>query len=158
MTDVNAQLAVGVHPLDNSVIPGSYNNEYPVPPEHAQPKSQTREQPFSGTNYDALPVFERASKEWTARTVIVSKSLPLCTRKKGRKQVVLFCPASATAGVSLFPSRDEADANGVDTGYPLAVGASVTLYTEGPVYANELTAGTPGTVVVMEFFNPVVDD
>ncbi len=154
MTNVQAQIGVGVHPWDSSVpTDGSYQNEAPVPLDSGAGASQSsRREPYTVANEDAIGVFQRASHDWSANTVVISQTTKILGRQKGRTLVTLFVPNTATEGVVLAPTQGEADmANGIT----LEVGSTIDLATEGSIYAGLITGKTTGTVAYIALTNPV---
>ena len=157
MTQVDAQLGIGVHPYDPSVpMNQPYNHEAPVnetPPMSTQPGRRA----YDTRNSDALPVFERSSEKWSANTLVLNNAEPLqvAGKQKGRKELILFVPNSATAGVVIAPDSGEVSMGG---GVQLDPGATLTLKTEAAVWAGLISGQTTGTICVVATSNPPEKD
>ena len=118
--------------------------------------------PFATKNADAVPVYERASDDFTVGSfVLTSAQGPqmIGGRRKGRKYILLEVPTSfvgplgaVIAPLGILFGRDPGEvANGV--GWQLNVGDSIELDTEAPIYASPLPGAASGVVLFAEFFN-----
>ena len=157
MTQVDAQLGIGVHPYDPSVpMNQPYNNEAPVS-ETPVMTTQHAKAAYSTRNPDALPVFERASEKWSANTLTLNNTEPLqiAGKQKGRKELILFVPNSATAGVIIGPDPGTVS---MGQGVELDPGATLTLKTEAAVYAGLISGQTSGTICIVATSNPPEKD
>lgn len=166
--DIYAPLPPGVHPNDNSVPyrPGSgahIDANAAVGPDSRQPAYTTGREPYKRDNYEVLPTFERASDAWSAQTVKINAAYNGGTalvvgRQKGRKSVTISVPltladGTTPLGVVIGPTEAEVQAGGA-SGYVLNVGDSVTLSTEGTVYAGVIPGNATGACQFVAFFNP----
>lgn len=153
MTQVDAQLGIGVHPYDPSVdMTQPYNNEAPVA-EAPVLAPQRGSKPYQARNVDAVPVFERSSEKWTAQTLTLNNAEPLqiAGKQKGRKELIVFVPNTAAAGVIIAPTPGEVS---MFQGVQLDPGATLTLKTEAPVYAGLISGQTSGIVCTVATINP----
>jgi hypothetical protein len=156
-----SDLPAGVHPKDRAepVGPGFGSNN-PVPADQPIGAYKLGTAPFSTDNDEALATFTRASSDWSARIVVVDANAAgtaiVAGRRKGRTAVVLSVPTTlgtgaTPLGVIVGPTEDDVLSY---LGYVLNVGDSLTLETEGPVYAGLISGKTTGAVQAVEFFNP----
>ena len=148
-TNTVLPLPPGVHPTDP---------RYPaapiIPPAQVGPVAETTRPPFDIPNGKAMGVFQRASSDWSARTLTLSSTetvIQAAGRLKGRESVTLFVPSTATNGVVVARTQGTAQLHG---GVPIAVDGSITIRTEAPVYVGLLSGKTTGKVCVVETFNP----
>jgi len=90
---------------------------------------------------EQLLTLKRSPTDWEPRQVTIGgqEATQVCGRRVFRDTVVVF---GASAAVTLWRSVDDATGGGT-RGIPLATGASVSLDTEGPIYAT----GTIGTTL-----------
>lgn len=157
MTQVDAQLGIGVHPYDPSVpMNQPYNHEAPVnetPPMSTQPGRRA----YDTRNSDALPVFERSSEKWSANTLVLNNAEPLqiAGKQKGRKELIIFVPNTASAGVIIAPTPGECS---MYQGVELDPGATLTLKTEAQVYAGLISGQSSGMVCIIATINPPEKD
>lgn len=151
MSKVEAQLGIGVHPLDSSVPSNQVLGADNPIPETTPTSSGSKVKPFNTRNDEALPVYERGSHEWTATTLIISNAIQILPKQEGRKLATLYVSSTATEGVIIGPDRGQIE---VGYGAVLNPGDSIDLKTEGSIYAAPIAGQTTGTVTVVSFFNP----
>lgn len=153
-------LPPGVHPQDRrSAIGGPGWDSNPVPLETTpSPEAPAGRQPFRVPNGNAMQVFERAAKDWTATTIKVTTTsgtggtAKLVGRTIGRQGVWLWVPATATHGVTLGPTQATVLNSG---GVRLAASdGPLFIRTEGSIYAGLLPTATTGTICVLDLINP----
>lgn len=107
---------------------------------------------YSRDNPNALPVNQRSSAHWSGTLYLikgtalqVSHVLPA---QKGRKSFTLIVPSSAGAGVYVDHTPDTLNTTN-PIGFPVAVGAGISVETEDDVYAVSATPGTDTQVAVI---------
>lgn len=160
-TAPEAEVAPGVHPMDPS---GTGHSEFPEALElPAQPRS-TRRPPFSVPSGDAMPVYQRAAKDWGNGTVIPNAAnnggvATVVGRQDGRVCVKLWVPTkladgSTPLGVVIGPDENELQAPSPITMTVLNVGDSITLETEGSVYCAVIPGNQTGAVQYVTLNNP----
>lgn len=150
---VPAGLPPGVHPSDPSVPwdGGRLDEDLTVPLDTFGQKYDKGQKPWGTGNGDALPVWERASHDFTADTITVTVSTQIVGRQPGRKNVTLSVAATGVNGVIFAPTQGEVDQL---AGITINPGESRTISTEAPVWAGPLSGNSTGTVQVMCEINP----
>lgn len=138
----------GVHPQDRSGV------DTPIGPQDQPAIYVTAPAPFSVSNGDALPVFERAARHGSAMTVPVSSSAGGTSRAvgylKGRKAVLMWVPSTAANGVMVDFIQGRLQSGG---GVLLAPGDSLTLPTEASIYVGLPSGASTASVNVIELYN-----
>lgn len=111
------------------------------------PAAKVAHPPFALPNGQAAPVNQRAAADWFASTEAIAgtDSAKLVDRQAGRAWVLISVPAGSPAGVVVDNSADSLLVGGAPNGFHIAVGGSVSLPTEGPVWAVSATPGTATT-------------
>ena len=150
MTDTAAitdQLPPGVHPYDQA------GDEW-SPPQGVQGQQwQPGRAPFSVPNANAVPVWQRATTDWSTAALTLNSTngtQQIAGRVTGRMSVTIWVPGIASHGIQFSQDRGAVDNN---AGTPLNPGDSVTINSEGPVYAGCQSGQTAGTVYVLDLFN-----
>jgi len=160
------EIPVGVHPLDRS-IPGDQLARYSDSPVHhdtAGNRYTTGRKNFGTDNGEAFPVFERASSDWTAGSVVVGTNNGgtsiVVGRVRGRKTVTVWVPSTWTnpGGTSTTPNgvvigQTEGELQS-GAGAQLNPGDSITIGTEAPVWAALIPGKTSGVVQYLVEYNP----
>jgi hypothetical protein len=140
-------LPPGVHPLDQSMPAAEY---VPGPAEQGKAYTQGR-RPFATPNGEAVPVWQRATTDWsTFAFTSISGTVQIGGKVGGRFAISVWVPTTAALGVQIGALRSQCDNSG---GTPLNPGDSVTIMSEAPVFAAPQIGQTTGTVYVMDFFN-----
>jgi hypothetical protein len=146
-------LPPGVHPLDPSIphTGGPITEPHVVPLDEVRQDYHQGKAPFDVDNVKALPVYQRASHDWTANYLLVSNTIQGIGRQPGRSSVTIDVPSTGTA-VIIAPTQGEVDQS---DGITLNPGDSRTIYTEAPVWIGPAVSGTIGTANVQAEYNPV---
>lgn len=115
------------------------------------PNEQPTAEPYAPGNEYAVGVNQRSPRHWSGHTLSVDGTQPgqLVPAQKGRKAVLVLVPATATAGAFVDEQSAVLSSSGGPMGFYLAVGASISINTEGAVWAISATAGTDTTVCVI---------
>lgn len=143
-----ADLPPGMHPYDQAGAEWS-----PSQGLQGQGWSPAASKPFDVPNANAVPVWERATTDWSTIALTLNSAngtQMVAGRVVGRKNVTLWVPGTATLGCVFSSDRGAIDNGG---GTPLNPGDSITIGSEGPVYAGCQSGQTSGTVYVMDLFN-----
>ena len=120
-------------------------------PRDQAPASNRRRRAFATPNGQAVPVWQRASSDWsTFPFTSISGTVQIAGTLGGRFAVTVWVPATSAHGVQIAPNRSQCDNNG---GTPINPGDSVTIMSEGTVYAAPQSGQTTGTVYVVDLFN-----
>lgn len=164
-------LPSGVHPLDQSTPIGSDGQptEPDRPPstgpaEHAHSGNPShRRGAWQRDNEDALPVNQRAAHDFRTGVVPVninnSSTAKVVMRRPGRKSVTIWIPAQVVlGGVLITPPNGVMWGNNegeleAGAGSYLAIGDSVTLEVEAPVYIGLVPGTTQGYVQYLDQFD-----
>ena len=120
-------------------------------------------------NGDALAVFERGSRSFTAGQIVVGAAnggtAIVVGRQKGRKNVTISVPASYinSAGSSVTPTgvaiaEQEGELQLINGGFQLQPGDSITISTEAPIWAGLLPGKTTGFCQYLVEYNPTGND
>jgi hypothetical protein len=131
--------------------PHEAHQQHPGPWDHlAHTDRDERDQrvkhpPFSVPNGQSAPVFERAAFDWYASTeqIPATDATKMVDRQAGRKWMIISVLASAPAGIVIDSSAGSLFVAGAPNGFHVQKGGSISLPTEGPVWA---VSDTPGTV------------
>lgn len=164
MTDTS--LPIGVHPQDRaSVIAPGWDTNNVAPPDTYGDRGVRGRKPWDVANDEALPVYQRASLDWSAGLVQVTEAndgtAVVVGRQKGRASLALWVPSevpiagvmtATPAGVFFAPSKAELS---LVTMPPLNVGDSVLIASEGSCYVGLLPGETTGWVAWMTLTNPI---
>jgi hypothetical protein len=164
---VSRPLPPGVHPGDPSEhVSSDFGTNYPVPTEKAAPaQPRTGRRPYDVENWQAIPVYQRASAQADVRTIVVNQGTNggtalACGRQKGRIRVSLAVPSKLPDGTTV-PNGvtfafDEGSVQQGGNGSPgvLNLGDSVTIETEAPIWLGLIGANTTGACMVVTEVNP----
>lgn len=144
---ISEELAVeaGTHPADRTGPEFSPAVETPPIP------LALGHSPWGTANAEALPVYQRAAAKWAGSQWTVSQATQVATEQRGRVRVILWVPSTASHGVVV--GADQAAVLGVNA-LELDAGDSLTLDTEGTVWAAPISDQTSGTVCVVVLINP----
>lgn len=112
------------------------------------PPPQPSAEPYSQENSHAIPVNQRSAKRWSGQTLTVDGTdiRELLPPQKGRKAFLVNVPNNAAAAVYIGASA--ANMGSGAQGFLLPIGSSLSLDTEGGVFAVSATAGTDTTVCI----------
>lgn len=124
---------------------------------------------WSTDNGDALAVFERGAKSFTAGQIVVGTANGgtsiVVGRQKGRKNVTISVPATYTnsSGANVTPNgvviaEQEGELQLINGGFQVNPGDSITISTEAPVWAGLLPGKTSGFCQYLVEFNPSGND
>ena len=155
---VDVPLPPGVHPMDPSQVwlGGNMPDALAAPHDYAGAPHPTGRAPFHNDNTEALAVYQRGDKEWSANRIVVdtnnSGTVQLIGRQKGRVGVTLSVPSSAATGIVFAPT--EGEVLNSQSCPALLPGDSITIPTEASVWAGVIGANTTGTVDVIATYNP----
>lgn len=146
------QLPPGVHPADMAEATGpAFGQERGLPVDQASAtRNPAGRKPWAVPNNEALPVFQRGSHDWQARTYVVSGALEIAARVKGRTRVYMWV-ATGDDPVVVAPTQGEVN---VYSGVEIAAGSSLTVDTEAPIWAGPVSGNTTGTVSLIALTNP----
>lgn len=99
-------------------------------------QTATMEDRFSRENGTAMPVNQRSPRHWSGHTMSVDavNSTQLVPSQVGRKTVTILVPPTAPAAAWIDSQQSTLELAS-PLGFYLAVGASLTIETEGSVYA-----------------------
>ena len=157
-------LPPGIHPRDPSVdySGGTLPTDMPAPHDLAGNRfATTHRRPFDTNPAEALAVWQRASSDWTARVVSVDANSGgtalVVGRQRGRGSVTVWVPSTLPNGTSpngVVIAASEDEAQSAMGGVALNPGDSITINTEGPVYAGLIGANTTGACQVVVDYNP----
>lgn len=113
---------------------------------------------FNTQNEQPIPTAERATNAHnTVRVTLQADAFQLLGRRRGRRYVVLSCPATiTTGGVAATPlgfqvSHDRNNVT-VGIGYQVNPGDSLEVDSEAEVYVGPLPGNTTGTVQYSEAY------
>jgi hypothetical protein len=113
---------------------------------------------FNTQNEQPIPTSERATNAHnTVRVTLQADAFQLLGRRRGRRYVVLSCPATiTTGGVGATPlgfqvSHDRNNVT-VGIGYQVNPGDSLEIDSEAEVYVGPLPGNTTGTVQYSEAY------
>jgi hypothetical protein len=157
-------LPPGVDPYDRSVVLAGHIDANAVTAPDQGQAYQTGHKPYPKDNWEALPVFQRAAKNFTVRIVVVDANAGgtaiAASEQKGRQSITMSIPTLLADGVTapngVTFSANEGDLQGAasnDCGI-LNPGDSVTIETEAKVYVGLIGANTTGAVMVITTNNP----
>jgi hypothetical protein len=136
-------LPAGVDPYDRSEPIGARFGATLAFEETGQPAYRRGHRPSS------LHTSERSAADWIAYSFVVpsgaGNSIPIAGYQPGRKSITLVCPASSANSVIINREQGILDQG---QGLTLVAGNSVTLRTEGEVWA----LATTGTAT-LEYFS-----
>lgn len=131
----------------------------PGPWEQLAPKvdadlGPNREVEFGRPNGLAMPVNQRSPAHWSGHTLTVSSASDqqqspssVVSEQRGRQDVTILVPTTSAAAVWLAESEAALTAAN-PIGFYLAVGAALTIRTEGAIYAISAIAGTDTKISV----------
>lgn len=139
-------LPPGVDPYDRAeVLTADFGAGLVVPRETGPAQYQRRERKPS------LHTSERSATDWLSYTFQVpagsGNSIPIAGQQPGRKSITLVCPSTSANSILVNSKQGIVDQG---QGLTLPAGSSVTLRTEGEVWA--LSLGAVGTVGTLEYF------
>lgn len=125
-------------------------------PQQPPPATGPPHQPFDTPNGRALPTFQRSSKEWYASTnqIPTTDAIKLVDRQAGRQWMLVSVAAAAPAGVVIDSAPESLFVAGAPNGFHVAKGGSISIPTEGPVWAVSDTPGTATQCDVAVGVNP----
>ena len=155
-------LPAGVHPGDASTaqeaVPG-----VPLDHEKGQQWRPGRE-PWGVDNEEALPVYNRAAHDWSPGQVwcnsTVNSGVQVVNgRQAGRASVTVWVPlldpnGNAPLGVMIGPTTESVIQGGIGC-VVLNIGDSITIPSEGPVYAGCISGNSTGFCQYMSLTNPL---
>jgi hypothetical protein len=161
MTDLRANAAVdaGLTTGKDYTGPGPWDHL-----DHGDPSATTghKHSAFSVPQSDAVPVNERASYDWNASTQWIGAEsagvgpVKIVDRQAGRDWVLLMVPTvnpitgAANATGVYIASRDSQLEVTPPQGFFLAAGASISISSEGAIWAVSQTVGTPAPLCIAE--------
>lgn len=106
-------------------------------------------------NKEAVPVNQRSASDWSGRTIEVPGTTPsqvgptkIANRQPGRTSILIFVPSGQTAVYIDSSQSTLSAAGGTPLGALVPAGASISIPTEGPVWA--LSSGAATLVTVIE--------
>jgi hypothetical protein len=154
----------GVHPGDASTA----SEHGPAPYDEEKPQQhRPGRKPWDTANEEALPVNQRASRDWGPGTCYVSTGgvnsgvSIVVGRQKGRSSITIWVPSLMPNGVAPLGVLIAADPSALQTqGVPtdvvvLNVGDSVTIASEGAVWAGVIGANASGACQFIQTTNPL---
>lgn len=138
-----SMLPPGVDPYDRAeVLSGEFGTGIIVPRETGQNAYRQERRPKS------LHTSERSATDWLSYTFQVpagaGNSIPIAGQQPGRKSITLVCPTTSANPVLVNSKQGIVDQG---QGLTLPAGSSVTLRTEGEVWALGV-----GGVATLEYF------
>jgi hypothetical protein len=163
-------LPPGVHPLDNSqvVLPGQLPDAGDMGLLNDSPgiKFDRGRSPFGTAQEEALGVFQRLASDWSTGLVVVDVNqggaVKVVGRQRGRSALQLWVPTSVIgplgtviatpAGVIIGPTENEVQQTFSAT--ILMPGDSMTVLSEGSVWAGLQPAQTVGYVQYANYYTP----
>lgn len=158
---VSRPLPPGVHPDDQAeIVSSDFGTNSPVPPDRSRPAQPlTGRPPYSVENFQAIPVYQRASDDGDVRIVQVNANnggtAIACNRQRGRQRVTLSVPSLLPDGVTVpngvIWGFQEGDVQGAGNGSCgiLNPGDSVTIATEAPIYLGLIANKASGAAQVL---------
>ena len=167
---VEADIVAPDHGVENDATPmANDDHDRGAPADTFGKRYQTGNKHFSTSLAASVPVFERASHDFTTGQIPVSSSFnggvsTIVGRQPGRKSVTIAVPTSyvnaagvnvtgaSVIGVIIGGSASEIQNPG--GGWQLNAGDSITLYTEAPVYAGCINGQTSGFCQNQTDYNP----
>jgi hypothetical protein len=148
-SDVDASLPPGVHPHDR----GGADWTPPLGDEQGQSWKPAAVKPFDIPNSHAIAVWQRATTDWATTAFTLNSAngtIAIAGRLVGRLSITLWVPASASHGIQFSEDRGTIDQG---LGTPLNPGDSISIPSEGPVYAGCQAGQTAGTIYILDLFN-----
>lgn len=155
-------LPAGVHPGDARTA----SEGVPGAPQDQSTQWRHGREPWGVDNEEALPVYQRAAHDWQPGQVFVSTGSYdsavqiVVGRQKGRASVTIWVPTLMPNGVAplgVLIANDRSTlqvASGIDC-IVLNVGDSITILSEGPVYAACIGANATGFCQFVSLTNPL---
>ncbi len=157
-------LPLGVHPGDASTA----SEHGPAPYDEEKPQQhRPGRKPWGTDNDEALPINQRAARDWRGGLCYVqsgglnSGTALVVGRQKGRTAVTIWVPTLMPNGVAPLGVLLSADVNALQglganaDVIVLNVGDSVTIPTEGAVYAGVIGANATGFCQFFQTTNPL---
>jgi hypothetical protein len=154
----------GVHPGD---VSAAYE-ENPVSDDAAAQQFRTGQAPWRTPNSKAIPVYQRTASDWGAQLIstgpFTNVPVKVVGRQAGRQSITMACPTHTPDGVlntlGVVIGATEGAVQQVQTAplaseaWTLNPGDSVTLYTEGSVWAGPFAGAANGYVQFIVAINP----
>jgi hypothetical protein len=151
----------GQHPEDPTA-PSQFPGDSPTPLDTAElvPAPKGHKQ-FDTENGDAIAVYQRAAHDWDSGAITLGSGtagpVMVVGRQRGRLATTLWVPAkdangNVPNGVIIASTQGEIQG----AGYPIVlnVGDSLTINSEGAVFASVIAGNTTGLVFFKTEYNP----
>jgi hypothetical protein len=167
---IDAEAIVGAEFADDLATPlATVNVTSPIQLDRPGDLYERGNKVWGTENGNALAVFERGSKSFTAGQIVVGTANGgtsiVVGRQKGRKNVTISVPATYTAsdGTSSTPNgvaiaETEGELQLINGGFQLNPGDSITISTEAPVWAGLLPGKSSGLCQYLVEYNPTGTD
>lgn len=163
--DYEGESYVGM--TDDRAVPlDQFDHDRAVPADGSRGEAVRGSKYFGTSNSEAVPVFERASHDFTAGQITVGSynggTSVIVGRQAGRKNVTIWVPTSyinaagttITNPVGVVIGQTEGEIQSPGNGVQLNAGDSITLSTEAPIWAGLLYGQTQGFCQYLVEYNP----
>lgn len=125
-----------------------------IGPELDSPPGQASTEPPYGTeNQQAVPMNQRSPRHWSGHTLAVdgTRVNRILPSQKGRKAFLVLVPPAplGAAGCYIDEQSSVLSAEGGPQGFLLPIGGSISVNTEGGIFAVSATPGTDTLICVI---------